>query len=162
MLSADRCAKVTLRSMLPNARAKILCAAYVARLKVYQQKMADRHSVSHSGLRRTYWDFYFGFGLVMTGYLALQAVVRWNSRLWQEIWPPRYGRSSAVFFLAFAVNAIVVWMYFFLIPLAFPIAITICLALAFVFARPQLRSGRKAHGIARADDFMAAEGIGKQ
>jgi hypothetical protein len=36
--------------------------------------------------------------------------------------------------LAFLANTIIVWMYFFLIPLVFSV-ITICLALAFALAR---------------------------
>src|SRR5262245_60456905 len=63
-----------------------------------------------TGIPRTYWDFYFGFGLAITGYLALQAVVLWQLASLTRSSAVQVRPIVAVFFLAFAVNAIVVWM----------------------------------------------------
>jgi hypothetical protein len=89
-----------------------------------------------AGSTRTYWDFYFGFGLAITGYLALQAVALWQLAPLAKNAAMEVRPIVAVFFIAFVANAIVVWMYFFVIPLVFAVAIAICLALAFLFARP--------------------------
>jgi hypothetical protein len=36
------------------------------------------HRFDAMGFSRTYWDFYYGFGLVISGYLLVQAVVLWQ------------------------------------------------------------------------------------
>jgi hypothetical protein len=35
------------------------------------------HHFDAMGFSRTYWDFYYGFGLVISGYLLVQAVMLW-------------------------------------------------------------------------------------
>jgi len=42
----------------------------------------------------------------------------------------------AAFFLAFLLNAILVWAFFFVVPLILAIAVTLCLGLAYALARP--------------------------
>ena len=88
------------------------------------------------GSSRSYWDFYVGFGAVISGYLALQAVVLWQLGALARIDAARVRPIIAVFFVAFAVNAILVWVYFFAVPLILAIVIAACLGLAFVRARP--------------------------
>jgi hypothetical protein len=88
------------------------------------------------GSTRTYWDFYFGFGLAISFYLALQAVVLWQLASLARGDASRPRPIIAAFFLAFVANAIVVWKLFFAVPLILAIAIALCLALAFFAARP--------------------------
>jgi sugar phosphate permease len=42
----------------------------------------------------------------------------------------------AAFFVAFVVNAMLVWMYFFVVPPILAAAIAVCLGVAYVLARP--------------------------
>jgi hypothetical protein len=102
-------------------------------IAVLEAMKSDRFEVF--GHTRSYWEFYYGFGLAITGYLAVQAVVLWQlaplaNALGKQILP-----IVAVFFIAFVANAVIAWMYFFFVPVAFAIAIAICLALAFIIAR---------------------------
>ena len=87
------------------------------------------------GASRTYWDFYFGFGVIISGYLALQAVVLWQLSSVANDDAGQLRPIIAAFFVSFALNALLVWKYFFAIPLIMAIAIAGCLALAFVSAR---------------------------
>jgi hypothetical protein len=98
-------------------------------LAVLNAMKADRFDVA--GSTRTYWDFYFGFGLAISGYLALQATVLWQIAPLVKNAALPIRPIVAAFFMAFVANAVVVSMYFFLIPLVFAIAIVLCLALAF-------------------------------
>jgi len=88
------------------------------------------------GNSRTYWDFYVGFGAIISGYLAVQAVVLWQLGTLAKNDPAPIRPIIAAFFVAFVVNAILVWMYFFVVPLIIAVAIAACLGLAYVMARP--------------------------
>ncbi len=89
------------------------------------------HHFDVIGLQRTYWDFYFGFGLIISVFMLAQAVI-----LWQLAGLAKRGiqvRSIIVSFLAaFLINAALAWKYFFIIPLVMAIAISTCLALALL------------------------------
>jgi len=88
------------------------------------------------GTVRTYLDFYFGFGAAISGYLALQAIVLWQLASLAKSVANQVRPLIAALFASFVVNAILVWKYFFAVPLVFAIAIAICLAAAFISARP--------------------------
>jgi hypothetical protein len=87
-----------------------------------------------AGVSRTYWDFYYGFGVAIIGYLLVQGVVLWQVAA--------LARNDAIALrpiiltvgIGFLINAVVVGKYFFAIPLVFAIAITITLGLAFFTA----------------------------
>jgi hypothetical protein len=87
------------------------------------------------GNTRSYWDFYYGFGLAITVYLAVQAVVLWQLAPLANALAKQIRPIVAVSFIAFVANAVITWMYFFFVPVAFAIAIAVCLALAFIMAR---------------------------
>jgi hypothetical protein len=82
------------------------------------------------GFNRTYWDFYVGHGLFVSVLLFLAAIVAWQlGGLPEEIL--RLARFTAwALALCFLVLAILSWIYFFAVPIAFTSAITICLVAA--------------------------------
>jgi hypothetical protein len=92
------------------------------------------HSFEAEGFKGTYWDLYFGFGLIISVYLLLQAVVLWqvaslaktNARLVRPI--------VVSFLIAFVINAALSWKYFFVVPVVLAGLISICLAFALVLA----------------------------
>jgi hypothetical protein len=87
------------------------------------------------GNTRTYWDFYIGFGLSISGFLALQAVVLWQLASLARRDAKQVRPIVAVFLASFAINAVIVWNFFFAIPLVLAAAAAICLGLALVPAR---------------------------
>ncbi len=88
------------------------------------------HRFQMEGFARTYWDFYFGFGVIISAFLLVQAVALWQlgslAKTGAQIRP-----IVASFLVAFVVNAILAWMFFFPVPAVTAAAIAICLALAF-------------------------------
>ena len=83
------------------------------------------------GADRTYWNFYLGFGLIISGYLLVQAIVLWQLAVIERRMPGITRTISAGFCISFLVNAFFAWRYFFIAPVLFAVAIAICLAIAF-------------------------------
>ena len=92
------------------------------------------HSFDVIGSMRTYWDFYLGFGIVISLFLLLLAVVLWQLGSLANTDALRVRPIVVSFFLAFVVNTVLAWKYFFAIPLVMSAAISVCLALAFITA----------------------------
>jgi len=86
------------------------------------------------GSTRTYWDFYFGFGVIISLLMLLLGVVLWQLGSWAKTDALRVRGIVASFFVAFVVNTVLTWKYFFVLPVVMSAAITVCLALAFVTA----------------------------
>ena len=82
------------------------------------------------GFSRTYWDFYTGFGLFVSVFLLLAAVLAWQlGGLPAETFARMRGTAWA-FALCFAAVTILSSTYFFIIPIVFSIVITVCLITA--------------------------------
>ena len=103
-----------------------------AEMAVIEAMKANRFEVI--GSSRTYWDFYFGFGVIISVLQLAQAVVLWQLGSLAKTDATRLRPIIATFFAAFVANAFLGWMYFFAIPVVMAIAISICLGLAFVAA----------------------------
>ena len=89
------------------------------------------------GSPRTYWDFYIGFGLGITIFLTVEAIVFWLLGSLARTESARLRPILAAFalgYLAFAVNS---FRFFFLFPVIVELLIAFCLVLAFLTARKQ-------------------------
>lgn len=86
------------------------------------------------GSTRTYWDFYFGFGVIISIYQLLLAVVLWQLAGLAKTDAARLRPIIASLLIAFVVNAILAWKYFFAIPVVMSVVIAIVLALVFYAA----------------------------
>ena len=93
-----------------------------------------RHSFDVAGSQRTYWDFYFGFGVIISAFLLMQAAVLWQLSTLAKTNSSLVRPIVGSFFLAFAANVVLAWKYFFVIPLVVSVLISVCLALAFVMS----------------------------
>lgn len=93
------------------------------------------HAFEEQGFKGTYWDIYMGFGLVISVYLLLQAVVLWQVAAFAKTDPMRVRPIVATFLIVFVINAGLSWKYFFIIPVVMAVLIAICLALALVLAK---------------------------
>jgi len=83
------------------------------------------------GSMRSFWDFYIGFGLVVSGFMLAIAVA-----LWQIASLARRGVNGLrpmilTFFIAFVINTIFEIQFFFVIPIVMAAAISILLGIAF-------------------------------
>ena len=87
------------------------------------------------GVSRSYWDFYFGFGLIISVMQLMQAAVLWQLGTLAKTDAARLRPIIAVFCVSLVANAVLSWMYFFAIPVVTAVLIAICPALAFVSAK---------------------------
>ena len=92
------------------------------------------HYFSFSGSPRSYWDFYFGYGLLSAFNCLLEAVLFWQLAGIAQATPTFIRPVAALFLLANIGYAILVRTYFFPLPSYFDIAIAILLGLVLVTA----------------------------
>ena len=89
------------------------------------------------GFNRTYWGFFVGFGLFVTVFLLFAAVLAWQLG---GLPPDSLARLRGIAWalvLCFAAVTVLSWRYFFIVPIVFSIAITVCLAAAaWLSAKP--------------------------
>jgi hypothetical protein len=94
-------------------------------------QLVNTDQLALSGSMGAYRDLYFG--LILTGCLALQAAVLWVLAPFANEGAQAIRLIIAAFLVAFIANALVVWEYFFLLPIVFALAISAFLILALVF-----------------------------
>ena len=89
------------------------------------------------GTSRTYWDFFVGFGLFFTTFLAFTAVLAWQlGSLSHESLAMMRGTAWALV-ICFAVVTILAFRYAFVVPIVLSILILLCLtAAAWLAAKP--------------------------
>ena len=86
---------------------------------------------SAMGSVRSYWDFYQGFGVSLSGLLGVQAVLLWQlADVARD--GGRYRAMLATLLAGFLFTALVIGQYLFALPLIFTLAIALCLFLALV------------------------------
>lgn len=86
------------------------------------------------GNTRSYWDFYFGFGLGITIFLTLDAIVLWLLASLARSEAARLRPVILVYSLGYLVFALNSYVYFFLGAVVTEIVIVLCLAGAIVAA----------------------------
>ena len=82
------------------------------------------------GFSRTYWDFYVGFGLFVSVFFLLAAILAWQLGGLPTQSAPLMRATAWALSLCFVVLTVLTWMYFFTIPIVFSAAIAICLVIA--------------------------------
>jgi hypothetical protein len=104
------------------------------------------------GSMRSYWDFYFGFGLMLGVVLLIQTAQLWllSTAVRRDAAAVRPLIGS--FCVAYLAMAVLAWRYFFIAPVVFEVSIAICLALAFAAAKPTISHDRNASPGATAND----------
>jgi hypothetical protein len=92
------------------------------------------HSFEAEGFKGTYWDLYFGFGLLISVFLLVQAAVLWQVASLARTDARRVRPIVVSLLLAFVINAALSWKYFFVVPVVMAGLIALCLAIALVLA----------------------------
>jgi hypothetical protein len=90
-----------------------------------------------AGSRRTFWDFYLGFGLMLSLFQLLESVVLWLLAGLAADLPARVRPFVLVFLAANVAQLVLVLRFFFLPPIVLSVALTLCLGLAAWAARPR-------------------------
>lgn len=87
------------------------------------------------GSLRSYWDFYFGFGLFVSVSLSVLAILMWQLGGLARLDPARARPPIATLCLAFVAFTLVSCGYFFVAPIVVEAIIAVLLALAWVACR---------------------------
>jgi hypothetical protein len=88
-------------------------------------------SFAFQGLVRSYWDFFFGYGLVTAFNCLVEAAVLWQvSRLVNLSDRSATTMMVAIFLIANLTHGYLSWRYFFFTPVIFDGAIVLCLMAA--------------------------------
>jgi len=89
------------------------------------------------GFHRTYWDFFVAAGFSVGVFYLFAAVLAWQLGGLPAAMLALMRGTSWAFALAFAAITVLSWKYLFIIPIAFSLAITVCLtAAAWLSAKP--------------------------
>ena len=92
------------------------------------------HAFEAEGFKGTYWDLYFGFGLIISVYLLVQAAVLWQVGSLAKNDAILVRPIVVSFLVAFIINAALAWKYFFVVPVVLSGVIALCLTISLVLA----------------------------
>jgi len=87
------------------------------------------------GAMRSYWDFYRGFGLMISVFLTLEAIVFWQLSSLAKTDALRLRPVLATFLIGYLGAAVLSYRYFFWAPVITEILIALCLGLAIGSAK---------------------------
>ncbi|MDP9160353.1 MAG: hypothetical protein M3O09_09020 [Acidobacteriota bacterium] len=89
------------------------------------------------GFSRTYWDFYVGFGLFVTVFLLLAAILAWQLGGLPAETLARMRLTAWGLALCFGAVTVLSWQHFFMAPIVFSMVIMVCLiAAAWLSPKP--------------------------
>jgi hypothetical protein len=93
------------------------------------QSMRSIH-FNANGSDRTYWDFFVGFGLFVSVFMVLAAIITWQFGGLPTETLAAMRTSAWGFVVCFGMVVYLSWRYFFIVPVIFSVAIFLCLAVA--------------------------------
>ena len=93
------------------------------------------HRFDFMGSMRSYWDFFFGYGLIVAVVLAMQGMVFWQLGAMGRTGAATLRPLLLVFAMQWAVTAVLSGMYFFVAPAATQVLMAACLIGAWIRAR---------------------------
>jgi hypothetical protein len=92
------------------------------------------HSFNVMGSMRTFWDFFFGYGLGVTATLLIQGILFWMLASLVKTSPAAVRPVVALFLINFAVMSVISFKYFFFAPVITEVLIAVSLAAAYFTA----------------------------
>jgi hypothetical protein len=101
--------------------------------------LASMHSLHFEvqGFSRTYWDLFVAAGFSVGVFYFFAAILAWQLGSFPAETLARMRGTAWAFAVCFAAITVVSWRYLFILPIAFSIAITVCLtAAAWLSGKP--------------------------
>jgi hypothetical protein len=87
------------------------------------------------GVTRSYWDYYFGYGLMTTVNFLVQTFVFWQLATIAKTDPEKTRPIVATFCMGYLVSAVVAWRYFFAGPAVLEVVMAGVLFAAWLAAK---------------------------
>ena len=91
------------------------------------------------GANRTYWDFYFGFGLYLTASLLVVGILSWQMGALSRTQPATARRLGWTLLVGQVGFAALSWVYFFIAPAAVSSLAGVCTLFALLTGGGQAR-----------------------
>jgi hypothetical protein len=92
------------------------------------------HSFDFAGAQRSYWDFYYGYGLEAAAVCMVEAILLWLLSGLARTNPTLTRPFVVVFILANVAHILLAARFFFFVPILFDLVIIAALVAAFVAA----------------------------
>ncbi len=89
------------------------------------------------GTMRSYWEFYYGFSVIINVVLVCNVVLLWQLSSLARTAPQFVREITPILFLEWAGAAVADWFYFFAAPLSMATGAAVCIAIAYWFLRRQ-------------------------
>jgi hypothetical protein len=86
------------------------------------------HHFNVMGSMRSYWDFYFGYGLFVTVNLLIQGILFWQLGSFVKTNPALVKLVALLFFINYILMSVIAFKYFFIAPGIAELLIAVCLA----------------------------------
>jgi hypothetical protein len=93
------------------------------------------HIFLFGGFRRSYWDLYFGYGVMAALVVVFEAMLLWLLGALARDEPARLRPVIGLLILYNLAHSALLWRYFFAVPIAADAVVTAVLAWAFVQVR---------------------------
>ena len=90
--------------------------------------------VIEEGINSNYWNFYYGFGVIISVFLLAAAVTLWQLGAIARARPALTRPMMITFFVSFIINAWCSLKYFFALPAVFALVISLLISIAFFFS----------------------------
>jgi hypothetical protein len=87
------------------------------------------------GFSRTYWDFFVGFGLLVSVFFLFSAVLAWQLGSMSQEALVRMPVVTWALAISFVAVTVLSWRYVFIVPIILSSAIALCLLLAAWLSR---------------------------
>jgi hypothetical protein len=100
------------------------------------------HRFNFGGFERSYWDFYYGYGVIAILLGAVEIGILWQVVKLAAVDTSAGARIILVLLFLNLGHALIAWNYFFLAPLAFDLAVAACLGWALLAYRRYKSSER--------------------
>jgi phosphoglycerol transferase MdoB-like AlkP superfamily enzyme len=92
------------------------------------------------GSMRTYWDFFYGYGLIVAITLLVQGILFWQLAIIAKTNAPQTRPIILLFCFNFLATTVVAWKYFFIAPAVTELLIAVSLAGAYFAAGSAVRT----------------------
>jgi hypothetical protein len=89
------------------------------------------HVFNVMGSMRTYWDFFFGYGMIGSINMLIQGILFWMLASYVKANPGAVRMAAALFCINFVGTSIIAFRYFFVAPGVMEVLIAVCLAAAY-------------------------------
>jgi len=97
-------------------------------------EMMKSHTFNMMGSMRSYWDFFFGYGLFGTVNLLIHGILFWVLGSYVKTNPALVRSVAALFFFNYVLTSVIAFKYFFIGPGITELLIAACLAVAYFTA----------------------------